>query len=116
MWLDDLKPGEGWMGPWKGLGHCGPCGALMESEQCPVCGDKISWEPITVTDGRGGTHVLASAREGAIPYVTHVLLGMMQREWDRPLHDDYWAVATRWSNRFWRWSLSGRGREVRVRR
>ena len=93
MWLDELKPGQGWWGIWYGLGHCDACGALHHNEPCPVCGNH--WEPEwrTFRDESGLEIRVPPARQGAIALSTHMLLGMMQREWERPLSADHWLDA-----------------------
>jgi hypothetical protein len=38
MWLDDLEPGESWMGVWKGKFLCFNGGAIIEETPCIICG------------------------------------------------------------------------------
>jgi hypothetical protein len=90
MWLDDLKAGQGWWGIWYGLGHCGACGALHREYPCPVCGDNPQVEWIKLRDETGKDFSVPPTRQGAIASSTHVILGMMQREWDRPVSSDHW--------------------------
>jgi hypothetical protein len=90
MWLDELKPGQSWWGIWYGLGHCSACGALHREAPCPVCGDKQDSDWITLRDEDGNEHTVPPVRQGAIAGSTHLLLAMMQREWERPLSTDHW--------------------------
>lgn len=90
MWLDELKPGQSWWGIWYGLGHCTACGALHREAPCPVCGDKQHFDGVTYRDQDGKEDTVAPARQGAIAGSTHLLLAMMQREWERPLSTDHW--------------------------
>jgi hypothetical protein len=95
MWLDDLKPGQGWSGIWFGLGHCDACGALHHNEPCPVGGKRSEVEWHTFRDESGLEIRVPPARQGAIAFSTHMLLGMMQREWERPLSADHWLDTQR---------------------
>jgi len=90
MWLDDLKPGQGWWGVWYGLGHCDECGALHRQDPCPVCGKTSEAEWVTVRDEKGREHSVPPVSQGAIALSTQMFLGMMQREWERPLSNDHW--------------------------
>lgn len=90
MWLDELKPRQGWRGIWYGLGHCTVCGALHREAPCPVCGDKQDSEWVMLRDQDGNEHAVPPVRQGAIADSTHLLLAMMQREWERPLSTEHW--------------------------
>ncbi len=84
MWLDDLKPGDSWMGVWYAVSHCDKCHALMRSGPCPVCGDTIDSSPQRVVIN-GVERTMPHVTQGAIAWSTYVLLQLMQREWERPL-------------------------------
>ena len=84
------------MGVWRGLAHCGGCGTLMRGARCRVCGWTDEAVTSTVMEDGGGTYAVPTARFGAIAYSTHLLLGMIRREWERPLHQDAeagWGVS-----------------------
>jgi hypothetical protein len=75
-----------WFGPWSGLIHCRNCHALMNGGQCADCGHVLlnnEWMTVTI-DGREHD-VRANTHEGALSWTAHSLLGLMQREWERPL-------------------------------
>jgi hypothetical protein len=84
MWLDDLKPGDSWVGVWSALSHCDKCHALMHSSPCPMCGDSIDSSPQRVVIN-GVERIVPHVTQGAIAWSTYVLLQLMQREWERPL-------------------------------
>lgn len=84
MWLDDLKPGDSWMGVWYAVSYCDKCHALMGSGPCPVCGQRIDSSPQRVVVN-GVERTMPQATQGAIAWSTYVLLQLMQREWERPL-------------------------------
>jgi hypothetical protein len=84
MWLDDLKPGDSWLGVWSGLSHCDKCHALIHSSPCPVCGDTIDSSPQHVVIN-GVERTMPHVTQGAIAWSAYVLLQLMQREWERPL-------------------------------
>lgn len=58
----------------------------MGGRQCPVCGHVLpggEWTTITI-DGQEH-RVPAQIYEGALSWTAHSLLGLMKREWERPL-------------------------------
>jgi hypothetical protein len=80
---------KNWLGPWSGLIHCGKCHALMSGSQCPVCADQLSTERWMTVKVDGKDHqVPANIYEGALSWTAHSLLGLMRREWERPLLDE----------------------------
>lgn len=89
MWVDDLKLGQTWTGVWRSLINCGNCGALFcvgPGTLCPVCGwDYQADQQLQVhIFGSGEEVAVLPVMQGAIDWTTFVLLGLMQREWDRP--------------------------------
>ncbi|WP_374631189.1 hypothetical protein [Ferrovibrio sp.] len=90
-WINDPELTKNWMGPWSGLYHCATCGALISGNKCLVCGWELLHEEIKFIDKNGVERTVPrSIVAGAIPYTTHLFLGMMQRKWERPLHADHW--------------------------
>jgi len=89
MWLDELKPGESWMGVWRLKFTCGNCTCIIDSIHCPLCG--YEHKPVQFPDATRGNissePVITLA--GAIPYNTYVILELMKREWERPLVEDH---------------------------
>ena len=84
MWADEEAPS--WSGIWYGLIHCGECHALYKTGACPKCGHEYKSEAITVVVD-GVERTVPMAMQGAISWPTHVLLRLMQREWERPLSE-----------------------------
>lgn len=89
MWVEDLKPGQGWPGVWHSLIGCGNCKALFcvgPGALCPVCGwDYQARQQMQVHILKSGEAVsVPPVMMGAIDWTTFVLLGLMQREWERP--------------------------------
>jgi hypothetical protein len=83
----EVMPKHGsWLGPWSGLIHCEKCHALMRGYQCPCCGYALTTDGwmIVVIDGREHK-VPAYSHPGALSWTVHSLLGLMKREWERPL-------------------------------
>ena len=91
MWLDDPEKSKNWMGPWSGLVQCQDCAALIDEDVCPICGWAPSYEPQKFVDADGREFDASVTMQGAIAWQVYLLLGMMQREWERPLHDDHWT-------------------------
>lgn len=86
MWLDELKPGDSWMGVWHSKFTCGNCGGIIQDHVCPLCG--FEHKPVIFTNElikKGFPSVPTITLMGAIAYNTHVILGLMKREWERPL-------------------------------
>lgn len=81
MWLDELQPGDSWMGVWKMKYHCGNCYAIIDHDPCTVCGyiHQARIDPHD-PDQRPSLTLM-----GAITNHTYVTLNLMQREWERPL-------------------------------
>jgi hypothetical protein len=80
-----LKDGS-WLGPWSGLIHCGRCHALMGGNLCPYCGHALTTQQWTTVIIDGREHkVPAYINQGALSWTAHSLLGLMKREWERPL-------------------------------
>ena len=88
LWADKEKPN--WLGVWSHLSHCPSCHTLMNScGPCPKCG--FAFEPMEHrwTDASGATRThLSMAVPGAFGVTTATLLGLMQREWERPASED----------------------------
>lgn len=84
--METTQQNGSWLGPWWGLSHCGKCHALMNQNQCPICGDVPSTEQwMTVTIDGHDHKVPAACRAGALSWTAHSLLGIMRREWERQL-------------------------------
>lgn len=84
--MEAIPKDGSWLGAWSGLIHCGNCHALMNGGQCPGCGHVLTtneWMTVTI-DGREHK-VPANTYEGALSWTAHSLLGLMKREWERPL-------------------------------
>jgi hypothetical protein len=89
QWERPMLERDDWLGVWSGLTHCGKCHALMSGSLCPFCGDQISTDEwMTVTANGRELRVRADVREGALSWTAHSLLGLMRREWQRPLSDE----------------------------
>jgi hypothetical protein len=77
---------DSWLGPWSGLIHCQNCHALMGGSECPVCGRQLTIDKWTMVTINGREHeVPANVYQGALSWTAHSLLGLMRREWDRPV-------------------------------
>jgi hypothetical protein len=88
MWADEEKPN--WLGVWSHLSHCPSCHTLMNSSGlCPKC--EFSFEPMehrwTAASGETRTHV-SMTTPGAFSVTMAALLGLMQREWERPVSEN----------------------------
>lgn len=83
----EVVPKDGsWLGPWSGLIHCEKCHALMSGCGCSCCGYAFAadgWTTVEI-DGRQ-QKVPAYTHAGALSWTAHSLLGLMKREWERPL-------------------------------
>jgi hypothetical protein len=86
MWLDSLLTGDSWMGVWKHKFICGGCHGIISDYVCPICEyNNYIISPFEVDSARQMGREPAVTLMGAYPYTTHLLLELMQREWDRPL-------------------------------
>jgi len=85
MWLDDIKPGDNWMGIWKLKFHCGNCMAIIDENPCAVCG--YLHLPHIIPGIPEDQQIPQITYMGAVSEHTYVTLQMMQREWERPLLD-----------------------------
>jgi len=83
MWLDDLGPGESWMGVWKGKFLCFHCGAIIEENPCAVCG--YLHTPFVIPGLPEKNQPKTLTFKGAIHENTFITLGLLKREWQRPL-------------------------------
>ena len=89
MWVEDLEPGQPWTGVWHNLISCGNCRSLFcagPGALCHVCGwDCRERQEMQVHILKSGEAVaVPPIMMGAIDWTTFVLLGLMQREWERP--------------------------------
>lgn len=94
MMTQEIPKGRSWLGPWSGLIHCGKCHGLMSESRCPCCGHALEpdhWRTVTI-DGREHK-APAYINPGALSWTAHSLLGLMKREWERPLPSEDPSVA-----------------------
>jgi len=91
MWADVDEMSGDWMGPWRALFRCSKCGAFIKETPCQFCNWIFVPGTKTVIKPNGEPmQVCMTTTQGAIEWTSHMLLGMMQREWERPLHSDHW--------------------------
>ncbi|EHQ24599.1 hypothetical protein [Mucilaginibacter paludis] len=83
MWLQNLEPGESWMGVWKGKFLCFDCGAIIEQNPCDICG--YLHTPFVIPGLQNNEQPKALTFKGAIHENTYITLGLLKREWERPL-------------------------------
>lgn len=92
-WYELLPKNKSWSGLWGDYTICGRCRAIRAFEgPCRICGDPpFSFEPQTIRDEQGREFTVSPAFMGAEGrYEDWVYLGMMEREWKRPVvPDDY---------------------------
>lgn len=73
---------------WYGKIHCNECMAIFNSEECPVCKQKIKPRIVEYIDQSGNKIKVSSALMGAIDYTVFSLLRLIQREWERELTNE----------------------------
>ena len=80
---------DSWLGPWRGLFHCGKCLALITMAECSVCGHENFTQSRQVIRANGvEREVATNVVEGALSYTAVSLLALMEREWERPILDE----------------------------
>ena len=91
MWYEDLPGEASWGRLWSGYTICGRCGGIrLLDGPCRVCADPpYSREPQIVRDESGREYEFSACFMGAEGrYEDWVYLGMIEREWKRPVRDD----------------------------
>lgn len=83
MWLDELKPGDSWMGVWQYKFLCFECGAIVAHNPCPVC--NYLHAPFVIPGLEADQQITQLTFKGAINENTYIMLGLMKREWERPI-------------------------------
>src|SRR5689334_4131573 len=90
MWLNDLPAGDSWMGIWKNKFTCGSCRGIISDLKCPLCGYDQNVRTIPEYKLPDGSSMKVPSLQlmGAFEWSTHVLLRLMQREWERPIVEE----------------------------
>jgi hypothetical protein len=91
MWYDDLPNNASWSGLWNDYIICGRCRGIRGLENaCRVCGTVPSNAgPLKVRDADGREIELAACDVGGEGrYEDWIYLGMIEREWKRPVLAD----------------------------
>jgi hypothetical protein len=90
MWYEQLPKEKSWSRLWSDYTICGRChGIRTFNGPCGVCGDApFSTELQLMRDGQGRELLVSPACMGAEGrYEDWIYLGMMEREWNRPVLD-----------------------------
>jgi hypothetical protein len=90
-WYEALPSGKSWATIWSDYTICGRCKAIREFEgPCRVCGDApFDMKPVTMRDANGREFVMPAVFMGAEGrYEDWVYLGMIEREWKRPVLEE----------------------------
>src|ERR1044071_1465456 len=93
-WIDDLK-GDKWTKVWRNKIYCGNCVGIIDAKDasnCTFCGHDYHSVTYKIPTASGEEEVPA-AFMGAIPMTAHLVLNLMQDEWNRPTHRE--ALDTR---------------------
>jgi hypothetical protein len=91
MWYEQLPHGKSWSSIWSDYTICGSCRGIRVFEGlCRICGDApFSTEPTLIRDHNGKEYLIPASFMGAEGrYEDWVYLGMMEREWKRPVRDE----------------------------
>ena len=90
MWYEQLPQEKSWSRIWSDYTICGSCRGIRTFEgPCGVCGDApFSMAPQLMRDDQGREFLLPPTFMGAEGrYEDWIYLGMMEREWKRPVPD-----------------------------
>jgi hypothetical protein len=97
-WYELLPKDKSWSGLWSDYTICGRCRAIRKFEgPCRICGDPpFHIEPQTIRDEQGREFNVSPTLMGAEGrYEDWVYLGMIEREWKRPVvSDDYYPSSS----------------------
>jgi hypothetical protein len=91
VWYEALPAGKSWAQLWSGYTICPGCKGIRVFEgPCGVCAaPAFSFEPSTIRDQDGMEYTVPTCFMGAEGrYEDWVYLGMIEREWKRPVRDD----------------------------
>jgi hypothetical protein len=93
MWLENLEPGESWMGVWKALFRCDQCNGLISDHVCPLCGYGHKTREVEFKNADGAIVKIPQLTvKGALEWSTYSFITLIQREWERPIIEEEAAV------------------------
>jgi hypothetical protein len=90
MWYEQLPEEKSWARLWSDYTICGRCGGIRVFEgPCRICDDApFSMEPTLIHEENGKEYLVPACFMGAEGrYEDWVYLGMMEREWRRPVRE-----------------------------